>query len=1261
MRTPTRFRAETKYTESTEKKANVNEPVMAAVGNGDGATAAVAGRDNWFHIRLLDDDNRLTQARCQLALSYDDLIYVAKAKDRKLTYYEFVAFIQDTDGETEVPVCPKFAQVVYVSENACHFATVGEAITHINALATGPLVTRLFLIKVQAGNFAEAANVTIPQYVTLEGVGEASEIELGANSLFMSDDSSLQDVVVESSNAAYAIAAVGRDNVIFRNVHSIQTGAAGTPDCFHVSAGSTNVRFHDCYAEVSQDGVGFHVMGASTADFHTCIAVPTSAYSAATYGFQVGDTATVTMDYCTADDATNFGDGLHLDAAGLTCITRWCTFAGADDDVNTGATSTWQHFMCQFDPDNSTIAVGTHHALPTKRFNQTVIVAEEGGDFQALSEAITWINAQGDAAAGKLYGVLMLDGNFAEAANVTIPQYVHVKAEGEGTILDMGNFELALAANSSLETITVKGTGSDQGQVIDIEGDYAILEDVRVLLTGANIGVRAVDAGFGVLADMFHVIVEPSVGSATGFYFDNAVIEMWACEADHVTNFDFAVYIDNVVAGATVTTKFCEFHALSDDVFVDVGSIWKHFACQFNPDNITVNGTEAPLDGIRPEEITDYARGRIIRGGAIDWGGYAAETDHFILVGDGTDIASKAFDWDDIAAGAGADMVHNHAGVGEGGEIPATGLDMGIGDMIFTAADGLLLLGPYCEISPAEWWSLRKQKATLSGAFHQEAGRWQGTRAVKVERGTTNLCANPSVETALAGWAAFRGAEAVTREEADSVYGDYRIKVVTPGVQTFEGVRYTSVAAAAATAYTLSVWVKGTKGALLRIDITDDGTPAATGVDFTATGEWERKVVTHTTSAGTTLVYLTVLTQNVILATTFYVDGAQCEQLVHATTYCDGTLGTGYAWTGAAHASTSTRTATLVNLDVHVGLVSDNATFSFRVVVQMPYDADETWPVAADGNWLFDVRGAGTDIIALTYDQANNRLRVYIMGADRLLSPQTFVAGDWLDIVVTLDFTGNSYKLYVNGIEEDTDSTALAAPTLTDWELGSALGAFQAGFTFSEYAAFDRVLTAIEVAGLYALQRPLVDAGALDKPSVYFAPVFNDLFFSMSTGKVGGANQPTWAAFQGNTMEYTFALNDLIHLPSQEIAHSYKEGSDILLHVHIVLDGSDVGDTVVNYEVEYTIGDQDEVMSAAVVVTSGDFVIDGGTADRMHLVIDVGTIAGATYLIQAALKIRFRRIALVGGGDAPSNDPFALMVGAHIEEDTAGSRTANTK
>lgn len=64
--------------------------------------------------------------------------------------------------------------------------------------------------------------------------------------------------------------------------------------------------------------------------------------------------------------------------------------------------------------------------------------------------------------------------------------------------------------------------------------------------------------------------------------------------------------------------------------------------------------------------LANYARGSIMRGEVADWGAHDAKTNHFLLVGDGTDIVSKAFDWGDVSAGAGADVVHDHTIATEG-------------------------------------------------------------------------------------------------------------------------------------------------------------------------------------------------------------------------------------------------------------------------------------------------------------------------------------------------------------------------------------------------------------------------------------------------------------------------------------------------------------------------------------------------------------------------------------------------------------------
>ena len=412
--------------------------------------------------------------------------------------------------------------------------------------------------------------------------------------------------------------------------------------------------------------------------------------------------------------------------------------------------------------------------------------------------------------------------------------------------------------------------------------------------------------------------------------------------------------------------------------------------------------------------------------------------------------------------------------------ITADKIEMGLGDALFNNADGLLLFGPYCEISPTEWWSLRKQKATLSGAFHRVAGKHQGTRALVIEEGITNRIKNPSIETNTTSWVVV--GSTLTRDSTYSMFGDYALKIVTDDAAANEGA-YSIVTAETAinTEYTFSVYLRGS--GTVRLRFWDAGGGHQGGNLITLTDVWTRHQITKTFGVGAVRhVYVYASPQQGI---TFYCDGFQLEASAYATTYCDGDQGIGYAWTGAAHASTSTRTVTEVNLDAHVGLISSNATFSFRIVAQMPYDADATWANAIA--YLFDAWSAADRIIA-NFSTGDNTFRVYIDGADRLSSAaQTFKAGDWVDIVVTLDFAADDYNLYINGLLADNDTTALAAQVVTQWNIGSNVSdaTRHGSFAFDEFAVFDRVLTAIEVAGLYALDRPMVDMGSLDSPGLY--------------------------------------------------------------------------------------------------------------------------------------------------------------------------------
>jgi len=203
MRTPTRFRTETKYQKKQEAKANTNPLIMAVVGLGDGTTVAT-GRANFYWIRLVNDQNRLTQCYSMLSLGYGDYIYVRRAKDRKLTYYEFVEWIRDALGGTHAPICPKWAQVIGVSIDGCQYTLLSYAVDHINALiAAGmaaPSATSPWLILMMAGYFDEgtrtggAADITIIPHVHVRGQGESTMIDMDNNRIVLQHDASMEEL-----------------------------------------------------------------------------------------------------------------------------------------------------------------------------------------------------------------------------------------------------------------------------------------------------------------------------------------------------------------------------------------------------------------------------------------------------------------------------------------------------------------------------------------------------------------------------------------------------------------------------------------------------------------------------------------------------------------------------------------------------------------------------------------------------------------------------------------------------------------------------------------------------------------------------------------------------------------------------------------------------------------------------------------------------------------------------------------------------------
>jgi hypothetical protein len=133
---------------------------------------------------------------------------------------------------------------------------------------------------------------------------------------------------------------------------------------------------------------------------------------------------------------------------------------------------------------------------------------------------------------------------------------------------------------------------------------------------------------------------------------------------------------------------------------------------------------------------------------------------------------------------------------------------------------------------------------------------------------------------------------------------------------------------------------------------------------------------------------------------------------------------------------------------------------------------------------VWDVQGAAAERVFVWYNKTSDTWEAYINGNYRITSAaQTFKAGDWVHLVLTCDFGADSYSLYVNGALAGNTTTALTAPTLTTWCVGSTYNRTeQSGYTIGEYATFGRVLTAEQIAAMHASGKALVDAGATAGP-----------------------------------------------------------------------------------------------------------------------------------------------------------------------------------
>ena len=191
--------------------------------------------------------------------------------------------------------------------------------------------------------------------------------------------------------------------------------------------------------------------------------------------------------------------------------------------------------------------------------------------------------------------------------------------------------------------------------------------------------------------------------------------------------------------------------------------------------------------------------------------------------------------------------------------------------------------------------------------------------------------------------------------------------------------------------------------------------------------------------------------------TTIYLDGVQLEAKSYATTYTDGSLGTGYSWSGTAHESTSSRSATSSIYSYSGNIDVSNGTISI---------------------WVNPGDGANNSSDHGIFSAANSRINIYRRGGTTyfyfgnpsyyFVSNVGWSTNNWVNYVMTWEGSSKTLTAYINGSLINS-GTYGGDPTISDLLIGipDSLRNGYANSKISDLRIYNAALSATDVANLY--------------------------------------------------------------------------------------------------------------------------------------------------------------------------------------------------
>jgi hypothetical protein len=361
--------------------------------------------------------------------------------------------------------------------------------------------------------------------------------------------------------------------------------------------------------------------------------------------------------------------------------------------------------------------------------------------------------------------------------------------------------------------------------------------------------------------------------------------------------------------------------------------------------------------------------------------------------------------------------------------------------------------------------------ATVNGANNFSSGKFGNGFRSGV--GTTNLFPNPSAETNLSDWGSWQGTNSMVNTTA--LFGSYSVLSVQTTAATYTVFDFDNTVPnyipVQGQTITCSVYVKtssawnGKPGTIVLRE--NGGTQVSNSAtsSFTYTTNWQRVSVTKTIAqADRTSIdcYNAMSGLGVNDGAFFYSDGLQVEIGSSATPYIDGSLGTGYNWTGTAHASVSVRTASTATVTSIPTDTSGSVSFWFNAPA---LDSSKQCPLGSgsgdsSGGLFFALQNSG---ITATH--------VYGAGVSTAaLANASISDNSWNHVVYSWDNSSRKGVLFLNGQKQQTVNYSQAI-TIGEYlqNLGSCTKTGYSPFngTMDDIRVYNRALSDSEISQLY--------------------------------------------------------------------------------------------------------------------------------------------------------------------------------------------------